>query len=55
MSTPPLLKGLHLITLQTESRKPFKTPCFLIAKTEYSEQVGINLQCFPKKGDKNIW
>jgi len=43
-SSPPLKKGLHFKTLETERARAFQALYFLKAFKEYSEQVGENLQ-----------
>jgi hypothetical protein len=50
-SKPPLKRGLHFNILFMDRYKPFIKPYFLNELIEYSEQVGLNRQLGPIRGD----
>ena len=54
-SYPDAPQGWHLNNLFIVKIKPLKLPCLFIASSEYLEHVGLNLHCFPKKGESRIW
>ena len=50
-SCPDLPQGWQLEILLTASHEPLKGPCFFIASIEYCEQVGLQRQLEPNKGE----
>ena len=54
-SVPPLWNGWHFTSLLNNKNNPLVAPCLFNASIPYWEQVGLNLQCEPKKGEIDSW